>query len=352
LDKNFTGWIYLYDWNDNPQGVAMIKNGRTVKGYNRKRQTPNNNQQGNRYEVYCANQCQWVLLCVGSPIIPQFADDPYYYCPPAYSSWYQVCHPVCINVWIPDDYNNGNNPPDPSDDCNYWGTCNNDPVPPDENQLIDEIDVSGIQNQCLRDVYNKITTAKYKNDCSEMIRAFQKNPNITIYFLQADLGDTAYATTTNLDDGWFGIQLDTRNLVNCSQEFIADTYFHEIIHVKLFSDSTSWDFVNNNQHQYMLLNYVDIMTNSLMQIFPTLDKLDAYCISYSGMLGGRDANQQAVLTSMRDLFFKKKIQPLATERGINNFSTYSAGVRAYEFSENGIRGTRTNCNNQQQTGNQ
>ncbi|HEY9701761.1 MAG TPA: hypothetical protein V6C58_04915, partial [Allocoleopsis sp.] len=125
------------------------------------------------------------------------------------------------------------------------------------------------------------------------------------------------------------------------------------IHVKLFSDSTNWDFTNNTQHQFMLLNYVELMANALMEIFPNLDKLDAFCISYDGMSGGRDANEQAVFNSMRTLFFNAKILPLSIQKGINNFTPFDAHIKASEYSETGIKGTRnSSCKIPPPTGNQ
>jgi hypothetical protein len=142
------------------------------------------------------------------------------------------------------------------------------------NEVIVSVDIitNNITDQCLNEVYNKITEQIYKNKLSTLLRNFQVSDQITIS-LNTDntLADNVYGRAyQQLNSEIYNIDLHTDVLKKCSQEFIASVYFHEAIHVFLKEHQDSWVSKTSSEHLEMLENYCDQLVESVQEIFPSL----------------------------------------------------------------------------------
>jgi uncharacterized membrane protein YgcG len=148
--------------------------------------------------------------------------------------------------------------------------------------LVDEIIDDNITKPRLRAVLNRITQPRFVNYASNLMRDINKSTQFRVALLQMyGPGPRLYANTVKLFGNYYTISLDYVNLPMCSQEFIAETIFHEFIHVEILSDP-NWDFEHNSSHQLMLEKYTERLVTSLRNVFPNLPLKDAYAIVYSG----------------------------------------------------------------------
>lgn len=155
-----------------------------------------------------------------------------------------------------------------------------------ETLLVDKIDYDAITNPCLRAAIEKIQMPRFANYASNLIRELGSSSIAQIALMPVDGTVTqTYAFTQKLFDApngksYYTMSIDIVNLPKCSQELIAETFFHEFIHVEILSNP-NWDNTNS-QHQLMIENYMNKLVTSIRNIFPSLPLKDAYAIVYGG----------------------------------------------------------------------
>lgn len=115
---------------------------------------------------------------------------------------------------------------------------------------------------------------------------FISQSEVDVYIGEAPLSSSLYGKTSgsiyNIE-----ITLNTNLLAHASKELIIATLYHEMIHA-LFdarktqtNDPLKWG--EAFQHTIMAATYVDQMSSSLRQIFPSLSKDDADALSWGGL---------------------------------------------------------------------
>lgn len=109
----------------------------------------------------------------------------------------------------------------------------------------------------------------------------QKNLN----FVSGALPTSRYADT---EGSWSNltVTLNNQNLPGYSKEFQVAVIFHEILHAYLiaaYGPATNGHLNIPNQHEYMITNYVNTVTNALTTTFPNLSSGDATGLALIGL---------------------------------------------------------------------
>ncbi|XVJ66653.1 MAG: hypothetical protein HEQ40_11020 [Lacibacter sp.] len=136
LAADFTGWVYTYDWNDNPKSVSEIKNGKLNSGktlFVKDSIAPQGTT--NRWVTGYVQECGYAWVGVQNPYWCGQPGDPHYEDCINNSStggtgnWVYTCKWVLSQIWVPDPITGGGTGGQtggsgtPPDDCNYYGTC-------------------------------------------------------------------------------------------------------------------------------------------------------------------------------------------------------------------------------------
>jgi hypothetical protein len=210
--------------------------------------------------------------------------------------------------------------------------------------------VSGVQNitnnvtnPCLNEVYNHIKNNGFKSKLGIFLQTFAGNPNINVNIVGSttmspnDYAYTDYNSITNT----YTIQLNLNNLPHCSQEFISDTYFHEIVHVYLKEHIFDYDFESVSAHTEMLNNYFTALVNATLTSYPNISPLTAFAITWDGLTNMRTNNPaEAQLRSALKQNLMNKINLIYPGTDASMLETL-----AEQHQVGGAAGTRNpNCN--------
>jgi hypothetical protein len=153
------------------------------------------------------------------------------------------------------------------------GTIND----PNDQGIPRDIDVN-IKNACLSSVYEKIA-GDLNNDVTKILmKTFGENSRINLKIIDLSYDGSpakTFASNPKTKDGIKFIDvkltLNTQGLPSNSQEYIATTILHEIIHAYLDSEGT---YVNNQYMQHIEIgeNFVDLLRESVQSNFTLTDK--------------------------------------------------------------------------------
>ena len=176
---------------------------------------------------------------------------------------------------------------------------------------------------CYVSVFNTLTSSGLTNDLSNLItNTFGCNDTVNLTYLEAPsvYGDSTATASTKPNGGTGFLNLDITlsesQLAGASQEYIAETMFHEAIHA--FLDATQGVTNPLNQHLQMIQSYVNVELAALTEIFPNLTPTNGECLIFGGM--------QDVVE--------------------NNPAMFSSAIASYNLSQ----ATITSINNQFKTG--
>jgi hypothetical protein len=158
--------------------------------------------------------------------------------------------------------------------------------------------ITNLQTPCLQSVYNEVTSSNLANDVAfmlEVVFGFDNKINVTFGedpSMPNDVIAETYAVKKDPVNNLYDIEvnLNPNVLQNASKEFIADTYYHEIIHAVLDVNKFSWD--ETQQHVYMAANHVKLMVDALQEVYPHLSKSEAARITIGGFGELQQSNPQ------------------------------------------------------------
>jgi len=151
----------------------------------------------------------------------------------------------------------------------------------------------GFENDpCAMDVYNSLNS---NNDAFKMLQGFMgKNP---IASLTLDLNpalDPLNGGRTLQQGSKIKIEMNSGEFSNQSRLSIIQAMLHEYVHAELFYALASndsdfgalFDEFANNQHGFMINNYIDLMGNILWNIDGNMMDISFYeALSYRGLEG-------------------------------------------------------------------
>jgi hypothetical protein len=173
-----------------------------------------------------------------------------------------------------------------------WGSSGGggDYVDPNNNNNVDDTALDSVKvvylNPCNTQIWNRLASTTSLGDINRFIRTFNTSTSHNISVNQEPLeGDfntdatTMYNPTTNT----LVITLNTNVIDHASQEYIAVTIMHEVLHAYL-SAYLGINRSNDVQHPLMVENYcVDFMADALMSLFPTMIRGDAIALAWGGL---------------------------------------------------------------------
>jgi len=153
-----------------------------------------------------------------------------------------------------------------------------------------------VEDPCMKDVVDKILNTLAKRDENNTFTKILNDPffkqeytNLTIKQYSDDTGGPygintdGVTKTPNIHQ--MSINLNFAALDNASNEYIAATIYHELIHVSLNIQGITG---NDSQHETMAQDYRDDMSNQLQADFPDLSKEDADALAWGGLSTSND----------------------------------------------------------------
>ena len=246
--------------------------------------------------------------------------------PPCTSNWYKTDNPC---------NGNGDNMPSPPI-ITTWIPLNNNQVVSIQNN---------ITNPCLVEVFNIINNDRYKDGIADMLNKLTNDKIVQVVFNESTTMPTGtmppgvYAYTQGFPS--ITITFNTSLLSHCSQEYVTNTFFHEVIHAYMRAYMASWSISPSAEHNLMIQNYLQELVNTVMQIFPNLTEKNAWCIAFEGLVPDQTDNQMDInYLNMARIAAIQKITELYPS--LNSEAAIFAIANSY--SETGTQGTRTaNC---------
>jgi hypothetical protein len=169
------------------------------------------------------------------------------------------------------------------------GTSNGPPaVTPITQQIEIKKVVDSLKNKCYKTALNHLKGGIFAGRYSIILyNFFGVKAKNTLLFYE---GNTGTDLAKTLSSGTYPnavsrVILSSTNLVNASQEYLAATLMHEILHAyfRLAKvNPTTTDF-NNKDRRLMANDYVCIIADALTEMFPDLDYKDATALSWGGL---------------------------------------------------------------------
>jgi hypothetical protein len=191
---------------------------------------------------------------------------------------------------------------------------------------IDSVNTTLITNPCLNNTWATLNAlGAFNSSVDDIVKDdFAITTTADLVIKNLDIADTAIdGETTPVPNptggptaATFTAIIDVSNflLSNASQEYVAATLFHEVIHAYL--DYNKIDINSGNaQHESMANEYVHAMQLALMSRYPTMPSADAYALAWGGLQGtnawetlraGNPAQAQSILVTNFTYKYGKK----------------------------------------------
>jgi hypothetical protein len=148
-----------------------------------------------------------------------------------------------------------------------------------------EIDASGLTNECMKNAYERIMNAGLKSQVLDIAKSFGMDKNIKIEIINGSLpaGEEGATRLANKGANWWEITLSDTELANASQDYIAITILHEMLHVYLKGG-------NDPDHNVMAEKYVKPLAYAIKYAGYPLTLNDATALAWGGLQGSKNGN--------------------------------------------------------------
>lgn len=310
-DAGFEGHVVIRNWHDKIINVFEVKDSKYMRRVRLQQSLtrPANNKTQNS-QMALEEECGWIerveieRYCIATSGSSGDA-------PPA--------DPSCDGQWQEREVRTweyvpcSGEEPDPFEDCMQMGNSNEvcqceiygvgcpDVPPGDEppggnppqgdDQVIDQIEVD-LNDSCLQRAVDQINVADAMGTAIGGIlhETFTYWDQHDLFIKQRCLADTTIDATTTPGTSLIVITFNECALTNSSQEYIAVSLFHEILHANFAAMSRTSGL---NDHTIMASTYMNALASTLREIFPQLSQSDAEALSWGG-LGSTTAWQNLV----------------------------------------------------------
>lgn len=265
--SNFSGEILFTSLAGIPQDIAFLEKGKLTH--------PTNQTNSLRVSQFCQSYVIDVVhswVCVGD------------YCAPKESEtiWGRICFDTPVT------FNSNDVSLDPADLFSgmFMGNVEVEKELTINNELTDP---------CLQKVFSKISDPNLTNNITRILHdTFGATDNVNVTFGETrslpngNIAETI-AQTTNMGSFNVFIDLNINVLPSASQEYIADTFFHEIIHGYLSALGID---LNNQEGQHVAIatTYMNSLIQAQISLFPSLPQLHAKAIVIAGLGQLADSN--------------------------------------------------------------
>ena len=209
----------------------------------------------------------------GAPTIPE--------CPGTNS----IKHPVVNNLPLPPDDGGGSGgggggfppPPQPSP-CTVDATVTNNVNDPCLKKMVDAAvrsDITYNLNESMLSIFNSNTAfnLNFVDDVASNLKDPAESAETTGSAQPEKSGDRIIITSMDLQ-----ITFNKTVLSNASKEYVTATIMHEAIHAYLRYSQTIV-----SQHLDMARNYISVMADQLLKLYPNLSPIDAKNLAWGGL---------------------------------------------------------------------
>lgn len=297
LHKEFTGHVIVRKWNEQILAGYKIENGEVVglMKFNEGGNTNTLNASNTTLGETCTDECVPVqnLVCVGNGVggtgNPPAGDappPPEPDCPPTTGEceWVTTCVPDPDEPPI-------DLPGDGDDDpCIILGLCDPPPPPDDDppqydEELIDSLKID-LTDPCFINTINNLSINNgLRSQLGSILTSCFPNwaPNNFIIEQQCysdTLLDGQHYTSATAST--IIIKLNECAINNASQEYVAATLFHELLHAFF---TTQGRMSQLQEHESMATAYADALRSTLKEYFPNLSDNEALALAWGGLEG-------------------------------------------------------------------
>ncbi len=170
------------------------------------------------------------------------------------------------------------NPPPPPPPPVLPGTG----TPPKVTDVMDNL-----QNPCFKKVLAALRNGTLQNKVSEILfKTFGSSGDLNIRFDEAVLANTTDGQTLPVKvNNVVNMDVTINSLLytnlHASQEYVAATMFHEILHA--YFGANNYNPLIGVGHNDMGMLYVQIMADALVEVYPNLPKGDAIALAWGGV---------------------------------------------------------------------
>ncbi|MFB6456301.1 hypothetical protein ACE38W_13595 [Chitinophaga sp. Hz27] len=267
----FSGAVMLEDLSGNKLTAYTMEDGAIVK-----MPTPRNSGIDNARAVYSCVTINYWYSVNGGPWQFNFSNT--------YCTWYDVADNGGSNLPV------GNQELPPPEDGGGGGDMsgntpgNNNSGTPTSIQDVR----SGVRSPCLSSVLSTVVFSDLNSNITNSFRVlYENNDRLTCDFQEDTLADRLDAIGRyqpqgiNSNEYTVTITLNTKRN-NSSQEYIAATIYHEIVHALLFAKYKNPDEVRDHI-EMSFGSYFETQVNSLRSLFPNLSYSDAKKLVWIGL---------------------------------------------------------------------
>jgi hypothetical protein len=264
--NDFSGEILYTDWFERPILIVDYENGERIKFW-KFQVSPKENRNNLRIKEWV---CEFVTIhwyqqaCTPSGCTESYLDSETYY----------VCEQRTYDQWVePSDGDLGGGEGLGSgeglEELVAYRTITNNVIDPCISMQVQNAIAGNMTNEIIKLVKN--------------IYNISDEINLTIDEIY-DLEDDVEAITDGYRDPTGGslnidISFNGNIMPNASKEYILAVLYHEFLHTILFYNNIT----DNQQHQIMASQYIDILVVALLEHFPNLSIQDATRISWGGL---------------------------------------------------------------------
>lgn len=254
LKKDFTGFLVFSNWEDKVLSSYKYKNGKIVAWTEKGKARSKNGRVGQCYDQW---HCRVTTTCVFYGCCTQEEEN---YNPTGYCCD-SAPNPSC---WT-------------EEECWNVGTyCEPDPEPTQPEATID-VEKQNLQ-PCNNHVYDHIVNTNLPSKVIDIVKSFAVSQNLTVVVADEALGGGSLdAEARQLNANTWQITLNTDVLANATQEYIAATILHEMLHVYLGTSA------NDADHEVMSQQYVNPMANALVSMGYNISYERAVALAWGGL---------------------------------------------------------------------
>ena len=202
--------------------------------------------------------------------------------------------------------------------------------------------INNLTKPCLKAALNKLSGGINNTFFKQIFNIFDTSTNFHLSLNEANLNSVnAYGTCDTMSISNIGfvslVTMDTVTLMNCSQEWMAYVFIHEVAHAGMFTNIIQWDTANS-QHEAMMTQYLSQMATALIVAYPGLTSFDTYAMCYAGYnnaIDGITANPALLYIMLKEIKRRLNNQSITAQQLIS---------RGEEYTELGTKGIRSSCN--------
>ena len=147
-----------------------------------------------------------------------------------------------------------------------------------------------IEDPCLAEVFAHVISNSFNNNITNILHnTFNATNDYNLLFMDGNLNDNSLDAYTYPPIPYQNSRIELQIILNtgvlkgASNEYIAATIYHEVIHAYKIARGNGFFGDESTQHQTMALNYLNSMIDFLRNAYPNLTRDEAEALSWGGL---------------------------------------------------------------------